>query len=80
MSLDLPETLQTHIAQVTQDQIVRTQVGHDGQGPALISRLAIAQMHLQQAMVQHLIDHVEFSRRGAGTATRALKVLGELFM
>jgi hypothetical protein len=60
MALDLPQTLKTQIAQVTQDQIVWTQVGHDGQSPALIGRLAIAQVHLQQAMVHDLIDHVKF--------------------
>ena len=60
MGRDLPQTLQTQIAQVTQNQIVRTKVGHDGQGPALIGCLAIAQVHLHQAMVDHLRDHVEF--------------------
>ncbi len=59
MGLDLSQPLQAQIAQITQDQIVRTKMGHDGQGPALIGRRAIAEVHLHQAMVQHLIDHVE---------------------
>ena len=46
MGLDLPQTLQTQIAQVTHDQITGPKMGDDRQCPALVRRRAIAEVHL----------------------------------
>lgn len=78
MGVALAQALTTARAHVPHHQRVGLRVRHDRQRPAVIRRLAIAEVPLQQRMGHPLREPSDVHRRVAGTAARALQGRGEL--